>query len=145
LSRKKKGSKNREKARVRLARAHEKLVNQRNDFLHKLSRFYINDLIAVEHLNISGMARNHRLGGKILDASWGKFMFSYKAERAGRRVVDPKGGPHKNLPEGVRQGLRSRLPNPLPRAGTVRSNACGDGTLYSASRLPLWSRGKSRR
>jgi len=106
LSRKKKGSKNREKARVRLARAHEKLVNQRNDFLHKLSRFYINDLIAVEHLNISGMARNHRLGGKILDASWGKFMFSYKAERAGRRVVevDPKGGPHKNLPDGGSTG-----------------------------------------
>jgi len=68
LSRKKKGSKNREKARIRLARAHEKLVNQRNDFLHKLSRFYVNNLIAVEHLNI------YRLGGKILDASWGKFM-----------------------------------------------------------------------
>jgi putative transposase len=43
LSRKKKGSKNREKARVRLARAYEKLVNQRNDFLHKLSRFYVNN------------------------------------------------------------------------------------------------------
>ena len=101
LSRKKKGSKNREKARVKLARAHEKLVNQRNDFLHKLSRFYINDLIAVEHLNISGMARNHRLSGKILDASWGKFlhMLSYKAERAGRMVVDPK-GTSQNLPEG---------------------------------------------
>lgn len=42
-------------------------MNQRNDFLHKLSRFYVNnyDLIAVEHLNI------YRLGGKILDASWG--------------------------------------------------------------------------
>jgi putative transposase len=105
LSRKKKGSKNREKARVRLAKACEKLVNQRNDFLHKLSRFYVDnyDLIAVERLNISGMARNHRLGGKILDASWGKFlqMLSYKAERAGRRVVevDPK-GTSQNIPEG---------------------------------------------
>lgn len=133
LSRKKKGSKNREKARVRLARAHEKLVNQRNDFLHKLSRFYVNnyDLIAVEHLNISGMARNHRLSGKILDASWGKFlhMLSYKAERAGRRVVevDPK-GTSQNLPEGFDRDYHSRLPNPLPRAGTVRSNACRDGT-----------------
>jgi putative transposase len=105
LSRKKKGSKNREKARVRLAKAYEKLVNQRNDFLHKLSRFYVDnyDLIAVERLNISGMVRNHRLGGKILDASWGKFlqMLSYKAERAGRRVVevDPK-GTSQNIPEG---------------------------------------------
>jgi len=105
LSGKKNGSKNREKARVRLARAYEKLVNQRNDFLHKLSRFYVNnhDLIAVEHLNISGMARNRRLGGKILDASRGKFlhMLSYKAERAGRRVVevDPR-GTSQNIPEG---------------------------------------------
>jgi len=103
--RRKKGSKNREKARVRLAKAYEKLVSQRNDFLHKLSRFYVEnyDLIAVERLNISGMARNRRLGGKILDASWGKFlqMFSYKAERAGRRVVevDPR-GTSQNLPEG---------------------------------------------
>ena len=73
-------------------------MNQRNDFLHKLSRFYINNLIAMEHLNI------YRLGGKILDASWGKFMFSYKAERAGRRVVDPKGDLTKPS-GGVRQGL----------------------------------------
>jgi putative transposase len=50
-------------------------VNQRNDLLHKLSRFYVNnyDLIAVERLNISGMVRNHRLGWKILDV-WGKFL-----------------------------------------------------------------------
>jgi putative transposase len=105
LSRKKKGSKNREKARVRLAKAYEKLVNQRNDFLHKLSRFYVNnyDAIAVEDLNIAGMAKNHCLAQKILDASWGKFFYylSYKAERAGRRVVevDPR-GTSQNLPEG---------------------------------------------
>jgi putative transposase len=97
LSRKKKGSKNREKARVRLAKAYEKLVNQRNDFLHKLSRFYVNnyDAIAVEDLNISGMARNHNLARHILDASWGKFLhdLSYKAERAGRTIVkvNPRG------------------------------------------------------
>jgi len=94
-----------EKARVRLAKAYEKLVNQRDDFLHKLSRFYVEnyDLIAVERLNISGMVKNHNLAQKILDASWGKFlhMLSYKAERAGRRVVevDPR-GTSQNLPEG---------------------------------------------
>ena len=91
LSRKKKGSKNREKARVKLARVYERLVNQRNDFLHKLSRFYVNnyDVICVEKLNIKGMARNHNLAGKILDASWGKFLqlLEYKAESAGVRVV----------------------------------------------------------
>ncbi len=55
LSRKQKGSKNREKARIRLAKAYEKLVNQRNDFLHKLSRFYEDnyDLILVEDLKIT--------------------------------------------------------------------------------------------
>jgi len=97
LSRKQKGSRNREKARVRLARAYEKLVSQRNDFLHKLSRFYVNgyDAIAAEDLNIAGMAKNHCLAQKILDASWGKFLhnLSYKAERAGRTIVkvNPRG------------------------------------------------------
>jgi len=97
LSRKKKGSKNREKQRVRLARPYEKLTNQRDDFLHKLSRFYaINyDLITVEDLQIANIVRNHRLAGKILDASWGKFLqlLEFKAERAGALVVkvNPRG------------------------------------------------------
>jgi len=71
LSRKKKGSKNRERQRIKLAKAYEKLVNQREDFLHKLSRFYLNnyDIIAVEDLNIKGMVRHYRLASKILDAS----------------------------------------------------------------------------
>jgi len=102
LSRKQKGSKNREKARIKLAKAYEKLVNQRNDFLHKLSRFYINnyDVIAVEDLQIRNMVRNGNLAQKILDASWGKFiqLLSYKAERAGRKVV-------KVNPRGTSEGL----------------------------------------
>lgn len=54
LSRKRKGSNNRAKARIKLAKAYERLINQRNDFLHKLSRFYVNsyDVICVEKLNI---------------------------------------------------------------------------------------------
>jgi putative transposase len=97
LSSKKKSSKNQEKRRIKLARAYEKLVNQRNDFLRKLSHFYVNnyDIIAVEDLNIIGMVRNHQLTGKILDTSWGKFlrMLEYKAARAGVRVVkvNPRG------------------------------------------------------
>jgi len=97
LSKKKKGSKNREKQRIKLAKVYEKLTNQRNDFLHKLSRFYINnyDFIAVENLNVRGMVRNHNFAQKILDASWGKFlqMLSYKAENAGKMVmkVNPRG------------------------------------------------------
>jgi len=97
LSRKKRGSKNRAKARVRLARAYEKIVSQRDDFLHKLSRFYVNnyDIIAVEDLNATSMARNRHLAGRILDASWSRFfsMLSYKAENAGRTLVkvNPRG------------------------------------------------------
>ena len=54
-------------------------------------------VICVENLNIRNMVRNHNLAQKILDASWGKFIqiLSYKAERAGRRVikVSPRGTP----------------------------------------------------
>ena len=97
LSRKRKGSKNREKQRIKLSKLYERLVNQRNDFLHKLSRFYVDnyDIICIENLNIKGMVRNPSLAQKILDASWGKFLqlLEYKAERAGARVVkvNPRG------------------------------------------------------
>ena len=97
LSRKMEGSKNRAKAKVRLAKAYERVVNQRNDYLNKLSRFYVNnyDVIAVEDLNVTGMVKNRNLSRKILDASWGRFlqMLSYKAENAGRTLVkvDPRG------------------------------------------------------
>jgi len=97
LSRKKKGSQNRVKVKVKLARAYEKVVNQRDDFLHKLSRFYVNNysIIVVEDLNVTNMVRNHNLAGKILDASWSKFfqMLSYKAASAGRTLVkvNPRG------------------------------------------------------
>jgi putative transposase len=97
LSKKDKDSKNREKARVRLAKTYERLVNQRDDFLHKLSRFYVSsyDVIFVEELRIQNLARNHNLAQKILDASWRKFfqLLFYKAESAGRIVVgvDPWG------------------------------------------------------
>ncbi|MEM3532053.1 MAG: transposase [Candidatus Methanomethyliaceae archaeon] len=102
LSRKRKGSKNREKQRIKLAKAYERLINQRNDFLHKLSRFYVNNygVICVEDLRIQNMVRNHNLAQKILDASWNKFLqlLEYKAERAGARVV-------KVNPRGTSKGL----------------------------------------
>jgi putative transposase len=97
LSRKKKRSNNWLKELVKLNKLYQRLVNQRDDFLHKLSRFYVDnyDLIAVESLNIKGMTRNHHLAQSILDASWSKFfgMLSYKAESAGKVVpkVNPRG------------------------------------------------------
>ena len=94
LSKKQKGSKNREKVRLRLAKLYEKLENQRNDFLHKLSRYYVNnyDAICVEDLDIKDMVEDGKcssLNRHILDSSWAKFLslLAYKAERAGRRVV----------------------------------------------------------
>lgn len=97
LSRKKKGSQNRKKQILQLAKLHQRLTNQRDDFLHKLSHFYIDnyDLIAIENLNIKGMTRNHHLAQSILDASWSKFfeMLESKAEIAGSLVpkVNPQG------------------------------------------------------
>ncbi|MDI6806591.1 MAG: RNA-guided endonuclease TnpB family protein, partial [Candidatus Aenigmarchaeota archaeon] len=97
LSRKEKDSRKREKQRIRVAKLHEKIVNQREDFLHKLSRYYVDnyDFIAVEDLNIKNMVRNHYLSKHISDVSWRRFvgMLSYKAENAGKVVVkvDPRG------------------------------------------------------
>ena len=96
LSRKKKGSHNRFKAKVKLARAYEKLGNSRRDFLHKTSRSLVNrySLISLENLNIKGMVEE-KFGKQINDAGWGTLasMLCYKAESAGCRVVfvNPEG------------------------------------------------------
>jgi putative transposase len=97
LSRKQKGSRRREKVRLRLAKLYEKLENQRLDFLHKLSCYYVRnyDVICVEDLNVKDMVENGKpstLNRHILDSAWSKFLslLAYKAERAGRRVVRVK-------------------------------------------------------
>jgi putative transposase len=91
VSRKEKDSENRNKQRMRVASLHERVTNQRDDFLHKLSRYYVDhyDLIAIEDLNIRGMLRNHKLSSSISDVAWNKFaeMLAYKAGNAGKLVV----------------------------------------------------------
>ena len=90
-SKKTKGSKNQEKARLKLAIAHEKLCNKRKDNLHKLTTKLIkeNDVICIENLNVKGMTKNHKLAKAIQDASFGTlvFMLKYKAQWHNRKII----------------------------------------------------------
>jgi putative transposase len=91
LARKKKGSANRRKARVRLARLHATIGNVRKDYLHKLSMNIVRTfkVIGIEDLNVRGMSRNRCLARSIMDEGFRAFrsMLEYKAKLYGARVV----------------------------------------------------------
>jgi putative transposase len=90
-SKKQKGSSNRKKVNKRVAVLHEKITNQRQDFLHKTSTKIIreNQTICLENLGISNMMKNHNLAQAISDVSWGEFnrMIEYKAEWYGVNIL----------------------------------------------------------
>ena len=116
LSRKRKDSKNWVKQCIKLAPVHERIRNQRFDFLHKLSRDYVNghDFIAVEALGVKELIKIAHNGKNRMDAAWATFlhMLTYKAERAGRWVVRVE-----------------------PRETTDRCSKCGE-----VVEKPLWMR-----
>lgn len=119
LSHKVKGSNSRKKARLSVAKLHERIANQRKDFQHKLSRTLVDTygVIAFESLNVSGMVKNHSLAKSIADSAWSQFvgLCEYKAKWANGQVLrvdrffpssklcSDCGHQHKNLTLNIRQ------------------------------------------
>jgi putative transposase len=88
LSKRVRGSKNYNKQKQIVAKIYEKISNQRNDFLHKLSRSLVNeyDIISVETLDLTEMAKNKYFSKKVMDISYNRFIqyLSYKCEDEGK-------------------------------------------------------------
>ena len=93
-SKKQKGSKNKEKSRIKLAKLYEKVTNQRKDFIHKLTTELLknHDVICCENLNVTGMIKNHKLAKAISDVSWSEFFYQlkYKADWYSKKFIVKK-------------------------------------------------------
>ena len=91
LSRKSRGSNNRNKARIKLAKAYQKIADQRKDTIHKMTTELVKnyDVICIEDLNVGGMVRNHKLAKHISDGSFYEIrrQLEYKTKWHGKELV----------------------------------------------------------
>lgn len=157
LSRKDKGSSNRAKARLKVARIHARIADRRRDHLHKLSTRLVreNQVVAIEDLSVRNLVRNRALARAISDASWSKFrsMLEHKARWYRRTVV----AVDRFYPSSKACSLCGRINDPIPlhlrewvclcgvshdrdvnaakniRASGLAVLACGDGVRPSRS------------
>ncbi|MER6593196.1 transposase [Micromonospora purpureochromogenes] len=127
LSRKQRGSNNRKKAVVTVAKAHARVADTRRDWQHKLSTEIIRDnqAVYVEDLCVTGLART-RLAKSVHDAGWSQFvaMLEYKAARYGRTFAKI----HRFAPTSQRCSVCGRLDGPKPL--NVRSWTCPCGAVH---------------
>ncbi|WP_269929309.1 RNA-guided endonuclease InsQ/TnpB family protein, partial [Kocuria massiliensis] len=143
LARKTKGSKKRQKARMKVACLHARIADTRADWLHKLTTSLTSghDLVVIEDLNVAGMAHNHHLALSIADASFGEFrrQLTYKTETYGQTlVVVDRWFPSSKLCSSC--GAKTKHPMPLHvRTWTCDTcNAMHDRDLNAARNLATY-------
>lgn len=128
LARKAKGSNNRTKAKLRVARVHARITDRRRDHLHKLTTRLVreNQTVVIEDLNVRNMVRNHRLARAISDAAWSELrrQLEYKCQWYGREliVID------RWYPSSKTCSACSRIADSLPLK--VRKWACNCGAVH---------------
>jgi putative transposase len=167
LAKKKKGSRNREKARAKVARLHARIADKRRDFLQQLSTRLVreNQAIGIENLAVRNMVKNKKLSRAISDVGWGAFvrMLEYKADWYGREVVkidrwfpssktcSSCGDALESLPLSMREwqcpscgethdrDINAALN--LQRAAGLAVQACGENHRCAEGRSPLFASG----